>query len=55
MQTTIFDKNVNDSNEFCKLTRVMKNDLDYLAKRDVILRLYINFISTTNCCDPKNI
>ena len=54
-------KNVNDSNEFCKLARAMKNDSDYLtkrAKRDVILRLYINFISTTNhkyCCGPKHL
>ena len=36
-------KNVNDSNEFRKLARVMKNDLDYLTKRDVILKLYINY------------
>ena len=48
MQTTICNKNVNDSNEFCKLARVMKNDLDYLTKRDVILRFYIKFNSTTN-------
>ena len=55
MQTTICNKNVNDSNEFCKLARAMKNDSDYFtkrAKRDVILRLYINFISNTN---SKNI
>ena len=41
-------KNVNDSNEFCMLAKVMKNDLVYLAKKDVIVRLYVNFISTTN-------
>ena len=43
MQITLCNKNVNDSNEFRKLARVMKNDLDYLTKRDVILKCYINY------------
>ena len=43
MQITLCNKNVNDSNEFRKLARVVKNDLDYLTKRDVILKCYINY------------
>ena len=62
MQITLCNKNVNDSNEFRKLARVMKNDLDYLTKRDVILKLYINytgvykmseFACEIHCCVPK--